>query len=168
MNRVLKYNIRLSIKVLKELFNYFDMNESNTIIELVTRNEKVIKEIDEYKDNIICIKDNKNYKSIFLKNMNFSKLFYFLSKNTVYNIYYYKVGKKYDINKISHKLKDNNIEASIYTRIDTIYEICFNDEKFDLNKTKETFKVYKSINIEYIVLFIMLIIGLIILIKRRI
>ena len=35
------YNIRLNINTLKTLFEYFKMDENNTIIELNTKREKV-------------------------------------------------------------------------------------------------------------------------------
>ena len=50
MNNI-RYNIRLNINTLKTLFEYFKMDENNTIIELNTKREKVRENIQEYKDN---------------------------------------------------------------------------------------------------------------------
>ena len=87
MNKVsLKYNIRLNVKTLKHIFTYFDMNEKNSIVELVTSNKNVFENIGEYKDNVIKIDD----KSIYLKNIKFEKLYFFFTKNLVFNVYYYK------------------------------------------------------------------------------
>lgn len=156
MNKVsLKYNIRLNVKTLKHIFTYFDMNEKNSIVELVTSNKNVFENIGEYKDNVIKIDD----KSIYLKNIKFEKLYFFFTKNLVFNVYYYKTKNIDDVNKT---LKDNKCEVSIHTRMDKIYEICFDKNKYDEIKTKNEFKKYRSINIEFIILFILLIIGIII------
>ena len=144
MNKI-KYNIRLNVKTLKSIFEYFDMNEKNTIIRLFTSNNELKEELKEY----ICdLKDN----SIFLKNIKFEKLYYYLSKNIVFNICYYKG-------------KIDNYEVCVQTKMDRVNNIEFND-KYDLNKTKKFLKQYRVINIEYIVLFILLIIGIIFRIVR--
>ncbi len=152
MNRSIKYNIDLNVKVLKDIFSYFNMNEKNTIIKLVTKNKKVLESINEYKDNIIEIND----EAIYLKNMNFAKLFFFLSKNTVYNIFYFKVKSK-DINKIN----TDNVEVYIHTRLDKIYEVYFN-EKYNYDKAKEFLKKYHKIRIDIIIIILLIIIGLLI------
>ena len=151
----LKYNINLDIKTLKYIFTYFDMNEKNTIIKLVSSNKNVFNNLSEFKDNIIKI-DNK---SIYLKNIKFEKLYYFFSKYIVFNVYYYKVKNIDDI-------IDNKYEVSVYTRMDKIHEICFDNKKYDVSKVKNEFKKYRRINIEYIILFILLIIGIIIRLLR--
>ena len=152
MNRSIKYNIDLNVKVLKDIFSYFNMNEKNTIIKLVTKNKKVLESINEYKDNIIEIND----EAIYLKNMNFAKLFFFLSKNTVYNIFYFKVKSK-DINKIN----TDNVEVYIHTRLDKIYEVYFN-EKYNYDKVKEFLKKYHKIRVDIIIIILLIIIGLLI------
>ena len=154
MNRVVKYNIKLSIQTLKSFFSYFDMNEKNTIIKLATRNDKVMDTLSDYKDNIICDKDENGIKCIYLKNLSFSKLYYYLSKVTIFNIYYYKVEKKYSVDTINE-----DYEVMVHVSLDKIKEISFNDNKYDYEITKKELKKYRSINIE---LIIILIIGLII------
>ena len=144
MNRI-KYNIRLNVKTLKKIFEYFDMNEKNTIIRLFSNNKNLQEDVKEY---IFDIKDN----SIFLKNLKFEKLYYYLSKNLVFNICYYKG-------------KIDDYEVCVQTKMDRINRIEFND-KYDLNETKKFLKEYRVINIEYIVLAILLIIGIIIRILR--
>ena len=144
MNRV-KYNIRLNVKTLKSIFEYFNMNEKNTIIKLVTKNESIKNDIKEY---IFDIKDN----NIYLKNIKFEKLYYYLSKNLVFNIYYYKNSNIKNI---------ENYEVCVHTRMDKVYEIFFND-KYDLKETKEFLKKYRIIDIEYIVLFLLVLIGILI------
>ena len=84
--------------------------------------------------------------------MKFEKLYYYLSKNIVFNICYYKG-------------KIDNYEVCVQTKMDRVNNIEFND-KYDLNKTKKFLKQYRVINIEYIVLFILLIIGIIFRIVR--
>ena len=141
MKRV-NYNIKLNVNNLKNIFRYFDMNEKNTIIKLDTKNESIRKEIKEY-----ILKDEKDY--LILHDIKFEKLYYYLSRNIVFNIYYYK------------NMKDDNYEVCIHTRMDKIHDISFND-KYDLDKTKEFFKKYRSINIEYIILFLIILIGILI------
>ena len=65
------YNIRLNIKTLKDIFEYFKMDEKNTIIELNTKREKVRDNLEEYKDKILLIND----KSIYLSGLPFGKLY---------------------------------------------------------------------------------------------
>ena len=144
MNKI-KYNIRLNVKTLKSIFEYFNMNEKNTIIKLVTKNKKIIEEAKEYVFDV-------NGDNIYLKNIKFEKLYYFMSKNLIFNIYYYK-GKEEDY------------DVCVHTRMDKIHYVEFND-KFDINKTKEFLKKYRVINIEYIILALLLIIGIIIKIFR--
>ena len=144
MNRV-KYNIRLNVKTLKSIFEYFNMNEKNTIIKLVTKNESIKNDIKEY---IFDIKDN----NIYLKNIKFEKLYYYLSKNLVFNIYYYKGNEK-------------DYEVLVHTRMDSVNVVEYND-KYDHKKTKEFLKQYRTINIEYIIVFILLVIGVIIRLVR--
>ena len=144
MNKI-KYNIRLNVKTLKSIFEYFNMNEKNTIIKLVTKNKKIIEEAKEYIYDV-------NGDNIYLKNIKFKKLYNFISKNLIFNIYYYK-GKEKDY------------DVCVHTRMDKIQYVEFND-KFDINKTKEFLKKYKVINIEYIILALLLIIGIIIKIFR--
>lgn len=144
MNKI-KYNIRLNVKTLKSIFEYFNMNEKNTIIKLVTNNKNIIEEAKEY---IYDIKDN----NVYLKNIKFEKLYYYLSKNLVFNVYYYKGNEE-------------EYEALVYTRMDKVQLIEFND-KYDLDKTKEFLKKYRVINIEYIILFLLLLVGIIIRLVR--
>ena len=144
MNKI-KYNIRLNVKTLKSIFEYFNMNEKNTIIKLVTKNKKIIEEAKEYIYDV-------NGDNIYLKNIKLKKLYYFMSKNLIFNIYYYK-GKEKDY------------DVCVHTRMDEIQYVEFND-KFDINKTKEFLKKYKVINIEYIILALLLIINIIIKIFR--
>jgi len=136
-----KYNIKLNIKTLKSIFEYFKMNEKNTIVKLVTKNKNIIEDAKEY---IYNVKED----NIYLKNIKFEKLYYYLSKNLVFNIYYYKGTEE-------------NYDVCIHTRMDKIYKISISN-KYDLNKTKEFLKQYKTIDIEYIVLFVLIIIGIII------
>ena len=147
MNSI-RYNIRLNIKTLKTIFEYFEMNENNTIIELNTPREKVREAIGEYKDNVVLIND----KSIYLKNFTFGKLYYFLSKHFIAHVIYYKANS---VDKI------DNSEVIIDIKSDKISKISFTD-KYDKNKTKELLKPYKTIDIEYVVLFLLLIGGLIV------
>lgn len=140
MNSI-KYNIRLNVKTLKSIFEYFKMNEKNTIIRLVTNNKKIIEEAKEY---IFDIKDD----NVYLKNLKFEKLYYYLSKNLVFNVYYYKGNQK-------------EYEVCIHTRMDKIQRVEFNS-KYDLNTTKEFLKKYRVINIEYIILILLIIVGIII------
>ena len=140
MNKI-KYNIRLNVKTLKSIFEYFKMNEKNSTVKLVTSNKRILEEAKEY---IYDVKGN----NIYLKNIKFEKLYYFLSRNTIFNIYYYKG-------------KEDNYEVCVHTRMDRIQFAIFND-KFDLDKTKEFLKQYRVINIEYIILALLLIIGIIV------
>ena len=144
MNKI-KYNIRLNVKTLKSIFEYFKMNEKNTIIKLVTNNKELTKEL---KDFIILEEDN----NLYLSNIKFEKLYYYLSKNVVFNIYYYKNSNIKNI---------ENYEVCVHTRMDKVYEIFFND-KYDLKETKEFLKKYRIIDIEYIVLFLLVLIGILI------
>ena len=152
MNTI-KYNIRLNIKTLKTIFEYFNMDEKNTIIELNTKREKVRENIQEYKSNILSIND----ESIYLKNLAFGKLYYFLSKNFISHVIFYKEKNIKNIN-------DSEVKISI--RNDKIYSISFND-KYDYEKTKELLKRYRTIDIEYIVLFLLLIGGLIVFVLKH-
>ena len=144
MNKI-KYNIRLNVKTLKSIFEYFKMNEKNTIIKLVTNNKDFISDAKEY---IFDIKDN----NVYLKNIKFEKLYYFLSKNLVFNVYYYKGSEE-------------SYEVCVHTRMDKINSVEFND-KFDLKETKMFLKKYRVINIEFIILFLLLLIGIIIRLVR--
>ena len=137
----IKYNIRLNVKTLKSVFDYFKMNDKNSTIKLVTSNKRILEEASDY---IYDVKGN----SIYLKNIKFEKLYYLLSKNVIFNIYYYKG-------------KEDNYEVCVHTRMDRIQYIEFND-KYDYEMAKTFLKQYKIINIEYIVLALLLIIGLII------
>ena len=159
----LKYNIRLNIKTLKDILAYFDMSDKNTLIELVTY-KKINKELDKYKEHIAYQEKDR----IIFKNLKFEQLTYIMSKDPIFNIYFYKVGKKYDVKNLTHKLIHNENDASIHIRMDQIYEVCFNKDKFNEEKTKTYLKKYrKFINPEYIILFILLLIGIIInLIKK--
>ncbi len=147
MNNI-KYNIRLNINTLKTLFDYFKMDENNTIIELNTKREKARENIQEYKDNILLIND----ESIYLKKLPFGKLYYFLSKNFISHVIFYKEKNIKNIDKS---------EVVIDIRNDKIHNVSFND-KYDYNKTKELLKKYRSIDIEYIVLFLLLLGGIIV------
>jgi len=148
----IKYNINLNVKVLKDIFSYFDMNENNTIIRLVSKNQKVIENLNEYKENIIDITND----SVYLKNMNFAKLFYILSKSVVLNIYYYKLK-----NKNFKKINNDNVEVFIHTRMDKIHEIYFN-EKYDFENTKLFLKKYRKFRIDYIIIALLILFGLLI------
>ena len=162
-NCSLKYNIGINIRLLKQFLAYFDMNEKNTLIELVTY-KKVNKELENFNDKVVF----KDKDRIIFKNMKFEQLTYIMSKNPVFNIYFYKVSKNYKVEQLNHKLINNNIDSSIHVKLDKIYEICFNKEKYDETKTKEYFKKYrKFISPEYIVLLILLVIGIIITIIRK-
>ena len=151
MNSI-NYNIRLNIKTLKDIFEYFKMDEKNTIIELNTKREKVRDNLEEYKDKILLIND----KSIYLSGLPFGKLFYFLSKNFIPHVIFYKT-------KSIEKIKDSEVKIELDST--KIGKISFN-EKYDINKTKDFLKKYKSINIEYIVLLLMLLGGIIVFILR--
>ena len=140
MNKI-HYGINLNVKTLKSIFSYFNMNEKNSTIKLITNNKDII---EEAKDYIYDIKGNE----VYLKNIKFEKLYYFLSKNLVFNIYYYKGNEEeYDV--------------LIHTKMDKIYDIYFSN-KYDLKKTREFLKQYRRINIEYIILFLLVLIGIII------
>ena len=147
------YNIKLNIKTLKTIFEYFNLNENNTIIELNTKREKVRENIQEYKNNILLIND----KSIYLNKLKFGKLYYFLSKNFIANINFYKTKS---IDKLDKS------EVKIELRNDKIGKIYFSD-KYNINKTKKLLKQYRSIDIEYIVLFILLIGGIIVYLLKK-
>ncbi len=147
MNNI-KYNIRLNINTLKTLFDYFKMDENNTIIELNTKREKARENIQEYKDNILLIND----ESIYLKKLPFGKLYYFLSKNFISHVIFYKEKNIKNIDKS---------EVVIDIRNDKIHNVSFND-KYDYSKTKKLLKKYRSIDIEYIVLFLLLLGGIIV------
>ena len=157
MKKIVHYNIRLNIKTLKEIFNYFSMNKDNTIIELVTNNKSTREALYEYKNNIL----EMTKTSVYLKNFKFEQLYYFLSKHIVFNIIYYKTKEK-DVNKLSHKFKENESDVCVNLKMDAINQICFDTDKFDEEKTKAFLKKYRTINIEYIILFILLVIGLIV------
>ena len=86
-------------------------------------------------------------------------MYYFFTKNIVFNVYYYKTK---NVDHVGSNLKENKCEVSIYTRMDRIHEICFDSKVYDEAKIKDEFKKYRNINIEYIILFILLIIGIII------
>jgi hypothetical protein len=129
------------------------MNEKNTIICLDTKSKRVRENIKEYKDNIVICDDKK----IYLKNMVFGKLYYFLSKNFVSHVLFYKTNS---IDKIDKS------EVKIELRRDKIYNVSFNS-KYDYIKTKELLKKYKVIDIEYIVLFLLLIGGIIVYFLRK-
>ena len=104
MNKI-KYNIRLNVKTLKNIFEYFKMNEKNSTIKLVTTNKRIL---DEAKDYVYDVKEC----NIYLKNIKFEKIYYFLSKNLIFNIYYYKGNEeKHDV--------------CIHTRMDKINCIYF-------------------------------------------
>ena len=152
MNSI-KYNIRLNINTLKTLFNYFKMDENNTIIELNTKREKARENIQEYKDNILLIND----ESIFLKKLAFGKLYYFLSKNFISHVVSYKEKNIKNI---------NNSEVIIDIRNDKIHSVSFSD-KYDYKETKELLKKYRTIDIEYIILFLLLIGGIIVFFLRN-
>ena len=152
MNRV-HYNIRLNIKTLKTIFEYFKMNEKNTIICLNTKSDKIRKNIEEYKNNIELVND----KSIYLKNMVFGKLFYFLSKNFVSHVVFYK---EKNINEL------DNSEVKIEVFNDKIKNVYFNS-KYDFKDAQEFLKKYRTIDIEYIVLFLLLIGGIIVWFLRK-
>ena len=162
MKKIIRYNIRLNVKTLKNIFGYFNMDKSNTIIELMTTNEKTREALNkDYKKNIL--KETK--KSVYLKNMQFEQLYYFLSKYLVFNINYYKT-KEIDVKKLTYKLKENPSDVVVCLKMDAVNQICFDTDKFDYGKTKEFLKKYKTINIEYIILFMLLIVGLIIKLLR--
>lgn len=147
MNNI-RYNIRLNINTLKTLFEYFKMDENNTIIELNTKREKVRENIQEYKDNILLVND----ESIFLKKLPFGKLYYFLSKNFIAHVVFYKEKNIKNIDKS---------EVKIDIRNDKIHGVSFND-KYDYKETKALLKKYRTIDIEYIVLFLLLVGGIIV------
>ncbi len=163
-NESIKYNIRLNVKTLKTIFSLFDMNEKNSIIELVTSNDNTVKNIDEYKSNVIKIVKNEKNTSIYLKNIKFEKIYYFLSKNLVFNVYYYKAK---NIDNLSHTLKNNTCDVSIHTRMDKIYEIVFDKNKYDCDRIRKELKKFRTINIELIVLIILIIIGIILRFVRK-
>ena len=144
------------------------MDEKNTLFELVTRNDKLIDELSSIKNNIVKIKEVKKTKHIYIKNMKFEKLVYFFSKHVAFNIYCYK--KYTNIDKLSHKFSDNiesnNSEVCIHIKMDTVSNIAFNNEKYDSAKAKEFLRPYRTINIEYIVLFLLLVIGILIRVLR--
>ena len=152
MNSV-SYNIRLNINTLKTIFKYFDINEDNTIICLNTKSEKVRENINEYKDKIISITD----ESIYLKKLTFGKLYYFLSKNFVPHLYFYKT-------KSLDKIEDSGVIIEIKSA--KIHKVSFND-KYNLKEVKELLKKYRSIDIEYIILFLLLIGGIVIHLFRK-
>ena len=161
MKKTVRYNIRLKVKTLKSIFEYFGMNKDNTIIELMTTNDKTREALKEYKNNIL--KETKT--SVYLKNMKFEQLYYFLSKYLVFNINYYKT-KETDVKKLTHKLKDNPSEVSVSLKMDAVKEVCFDTDKYDYDKTKEFLKKYRTINIEYIILFLLLVVALIVKLLR--
>ena len=150
MNKI-KYNIKLNVKTLKDIFNYFNMSSTNSIVKLVSNNKNLIEDVKEY---TVRIKDN----NIYLKNIKFEKLYYFLSRNIVLNVYYYKA-------KSIKEIENNNYEVCIHTRMDRVYNILFND-KYNILETRNFLKKYRSIHIEYIVLFLLLIVGLLIRLLR--
>ncbi len=147
MNSI-KYNIKLNIKVLKSIFDYFNMNENNTIIELHTNREKARENINEYKDKVILVTN----ESIYLKKLPFGKLYYFLSKNFIPHVIFYKAN---NINKI------NDCEVKIEINSFKIGKISFSD-KYNINKTKEFLKKYRTINIELIILILIVLGGLLV------
>ena len=151
MNSI-RYNISLNIKTLKDIFEYFKMDDKNTIIELNTKREKVRENIEEFKDKVLLIND----KSIYLKGLQFGKLYYFLSKNFVPHVIFYKAK---NIDSL------DNSEVRVELSGTKIKKISFND-KYNINKTKDFLKKYKSINIEYIVLLLLILGGIIVFILR--
>ena len=161
MKKIIRYNIRLNVKTLKSIFGYFNMDKSNTIIELMTTNDKTREALKEYKNNIL----EETKTSVYLKNMKFEHLYYFLSKYLVFNINYYKT-KETDVKKLTHKLKDNPSEVSVSLKMDAVKEVCFDTDKYDCDKTKEFLKKYRTINIEYIILFLLLVVALIVKLLR--
>jgi hypothetical protein len=161
MKKTIRYNIRLNVKTLKSIFEYFGMNKDNTIIELITTNEKTREALKEYKSNIL--KETKT--SVYLKNMKFEQLYYFLNKYLVFNINYFKT-KETDVKKLTHKFKNNPSEVCVGLKMDAVHQICFDTNKYDYDKTKEFLKKYRTINIEYIILFILLIVGILIRLLR--
>ena len=152
MNSI-KYNIRLNINTLKTLFEYFKMDEKNTIIELNTKRQKVRENINDYKDNVLLVND----ESIYLNKLPFGKLYYFLSKNFISHVIFYKEKNIKNI---------KNSEVIIDIRSDKIYSVSFSD-KYDYKETKELLKKYRTIDIEYIVLFLLLIGGIIVYFLKR-
>lgn len=152
MNKI-SYNIKLNINTLKTLFEYFNMDENNTIIELNTKRELARKNLQEHKKNIILT----NTESVFLNKLAFGKLYYFLSKNFISHVIFYKEKNIKNI---------KNSEVIIDIRNDKIHNITFND-KYDYNKTKELLKKYRTIDIEYIVLFLLLIGGIIVFLLKH-
>ena len=55
MKKIVRYNIRLNVKTLKSIFEFFSMNKDNTIIELMTTNDKTREALKEYKNNILFL-----------------------------------------------------------------------------------------------------------------
>ena len=142
------------------------MDEKNTLFEIVTSNDKLVEELKSV--SVVKIKENKRSKSLYIKNVKFEKLVYFFSKHVAFNIYCYK--RYTNIDKLSHKFSENiessNSDVCIHIKMDTIDKISFNNEKYDSKKAKLFLKPYRSINIEYIVLFILLVIGILIRLLR--
>ena len=50
--------------------------------------------------------------------------------------------------------------------MDAVKEVCFDTDKYDYDKTKEFLKKYRTINIEYIILFLLLVVALIVKLLR--
>ena len=164
----IRYNIRLNIRTIQNIFKYFHMDEKNTLFELVTQNDKLIDELNSIKSNIVKVKENKKSKSIYIKNIKFEKLVYFFSKHVAFNIYCYKKYTNIDMlsHKLSNNIESNNSEVCIHIKMDTISDIVFNNEKYDVMKARQFLRPYRTINVEYIVLFILLIIGILIRVLR--
>ena len=79
-------------------------------------------------------------------------MYYFLSKNFIAHVVFYKEKNIKNIDKS---------EVKIDIRNDKIHSVSFND-KYDYKETKALLKKYRTIDIEYIVLFLLLVGGIIV------
>jgi len=164
-----KFN--LNINTLNKLLDYFDYSDKNTIIELITNNDKVIKNVSKYKDNIIDIVNHKSHKSIFMSGIEYKKIIGFISENMIYYIYLYKTNNK-NIKLYNHKLIKNinhdDADVIVYLELTNI-SVYYNKDKYNSIELKNDLKVYSKTFRDYfiyILIFLIFLIGVYIFIKR--
>ena len=125
MNKTIKCEIGVKSEVLKEVLDYFDINEKNTVIRFITLSSKVDELKEVCKDHVITVKDEKPAgKGVYVNNMTFEELLEVMGTLLPFTITFYKTGKKYDIDNLQY-------DACINYGLDKIDEITINTDKYN-------------------------------------
>lgn len=137
MNKAIKCDIEISKEVFKEVLDYFDINEKNTIIKFITLSSKLDELKEECKDHIIDVKPEGSIKALYVKNMNYEELSEVMATLLPFTITLYKTGKKYDLDNLKY-------DVCINSGLDKIDEITINTDKYDSDEVDNFIKEHQT------------------------